>query len=814
MHRAPTPHRHPAHPLPALSAVFAACLLAACGGGGGSDSATPTATAPQVSAAGVVAKGKVRNALVKAYAVKADGSLDTTALATTTTDGEGRYSLPAFDAAAGTAYIVKMTAQSGTEHLDEVSGAWQAVPSSFSMRAAFVATAAATQNVSLTLTPFSEMAVAAAGKASGGLTSGNVAQANSTVQQLLGFDPTKQGIKATTDTSANADEKKLATLLTAVSQLAADQALGCTSGDAGTRTECVVNTLAASASSSTLKLQSGSTNVSAVLASAVSAVAAAPALAGVVDRSLLTAVVANLGCSSDAACAAAAVGSNSAGADAVALTIANAKLLFSSVKADIASLVSPGGVSAAASGALNQQGWKFQQVFEGTRWPVDVLVRDLDAINGGIQLHDDYFSGLTSTPYVNSGGNSVAPSSSASEWGCTYYQDSAYTVTATAKSNANFLACAANYYATQSTTGSTTTIDLWRHRFLLTPQADGSWTWSVQARHRVSRCVSGSCTLVSNDPLQFAADGSARTFTGTASRSASAALGTTALSLVGQLPGAYVGANVRATGNTVQNDHHDVNIVASAPVAAADGSRTLTISSGRIVAYADATTPSATIAVKRGTASGVSGAGLSNVDLDVAFTSAQGAEFEGTLVADTPVWDSSHSWLEPTHGTLTGALRTTTAGTTTEFLNGKLTLDLAGYAAFNASQGSSAGNAYTLNGSFVGTLTAPGRPALEITLSGSKPSNSGDFTSLSGQLRSLVGGTPRNVVTMTTTRNASTGGWNRSFSEAVSGLSLVWADRAATANLSQGSTRIGSLDTGSNLLTFTDGSFMSLDLGL
>ena len=51
--------------------------------------------------------------------------------------------------------------------------------------------------------------------------------------------------------------------------------------------------------------------------------------------------------------------------------------------------------------------------------------------------------------------------------------------------------------------------------------------------------------------------------------------------------------------------------------------------------------------------------------------------------------------------------------------------------------------------------------------------------------------------------------------EATSKLSLSWAGSPSSVDLLvNDNTKVGSFDAGSGLLTFSDGSYMSLDLGL
>jgi hypothetical protein len=102
---------------------------------------------------------------------------------------------------------------------------------------------------------------------------------------------------------------------------------------------------------------------------------------------------------------------------------------------------------------------------------------------------------------------------------------------------------------------------------------------------------------------------------------------------------------------------------------------------------------------------------------------------------------------------------------------------------------------------------------LEFTLGFAKKSNVDNPDSLTMQYRSLVNGAPKQVVSMATSRNAN-GQWDVKLSEAASGLSMEWPNGAASADLVQGTTKVGTLVRSTKLLTFMDNSFISVELGL
>lgn len=797
------------------AAMLSAGLLAACGGGG-DDSPTTTSDSASVSLSGTAAKGLMANADVTAHAVNADGSVAAAALASTTTDAQGRYTL-SFTAAKGQPHVVKVTANASTTHLDEVSGQAQALPAGFSMRTLLAPATTDTVTTSASVTPFSEMAVAAAEDATGGITVANAAQAVTTVSQLLGFNPSSVVPTSVNDTSASAEQQRLALMLTAVSQLAASDALGCNSGSAGAKTQCVVNALAEAASLDSIKLETAGTDVSAALGAAIDTVVANPALVGSVNPSVVSAIEANLACSGSA-CTAVAT-NTSAPIDA-------AKTLFANIKSDWAALFSRGGVSSIATGAANAEAWKFSEAMKNVQVPAETLLKDAGVLLMAVDLYNDYKSGREGVP-----DRIRAPEVTANDgamdysnfWGvaCSLYQDGNATVLATAPANANFIGCGARYYVTRSVSGSTTTTTEWRHGFTLTPNADGSFGYTTRARQRITSCTTGSPCTFQNVNLQsnFYAGTVAPTLTGSFGR-------ITAFTINGELGGAF-----RSGTTELANDHHSW---------ALSGARTIGVDNmssttfqGELVAYnADGST-AGTLKVSNGSSSetpvwrdafdnevepGSAGAvapfggTLSAAAMTVTWTT-PAAEFEGTFSAGASAWDASGTRLAPTQVTLAGSFRNVAAGQASEFLSGRIDATMSGWDSYNAQAADSASNHYTVAAAFTGKVTAPSRPVLELTASTSLKSHEEDVSTVSLQYRSVVSGTPRTVVTVAGTRG-SNGVMSFAFNEAASNLSLTWADGATTANLVQGSTLVGTIDENTKMLTFTNNEFVSLDVGL
>jgi len=844
-----------------LAALMASAgLLTACGGGSSSTDATTTpvttpttpvaSTSAKVTLTGIAAKGLMANADVDVLAVNSDGSVSTTVLAHTTTDSKGIYSL-SFDGTQGQPVVIKVSAKADgtTTHADEVSGAPQALPAGFAMRSLLVPASTGTVTTSASVTPFSELAVAAAAKAGGGITAANAKQAVSTVTQLLGFDPSK--VAATTVAAATSnDEKALALLLTAVSQMASTSALGCSTGSAGDKTKCVVDTLASAASTSSLKLAtSGGVDVSAALGSAVTSVVADSSLSGSVSSSVVAIVNANLACSASS-CTAAPSSGGSTTTDATAVAIAAAKGLIAEIKSDWSAMFSTGGTSSIAGGAVNQEGFAYKTALDGVHVPMEMLAKDLGTLLMAVDYYNDAKGGRV-TSFANGrgrgdgslvAGNGSVPDSNTTPAGCTLYQDSATTVVATAAANVNFIGCGARYYVSRTVNGNTTVTTEWRHGFTITPAVDGSFGYTTRARRRVTTCVAGSCSTTTNEALQTDGSGVAiPAFAGTLTPTLSGSYGDiTSFSLSGELPAAF------KPGSTTLEGYKHVVTMSGTQASPGIGAVTSTLQ-GSVVAKDSAGATTGTVTVKPGssmaqTPVGVDAAGndvspsssaslrvrggtLSALTLDLAYTTAR-AEFEGVLSATDSVWDASGTQLRPTKASLSGALRNiASSGVTTEFFKGVFTASTTGWAGFNKLQAESSSNAYTLNLGFTGTITAANRPTLELTMAtgwGHDGGNNGGGTALpmALQYRTLVAGAPKLVVKVAAERvNGSTSGNNGDVSrftltEASAGLSMAWNAGASSADLYHDSTKIGSFDSAAGLLTFSDKSFISVDIGL
>ncbi|WP_201495180.1 hypothetical protein [Rubrivivax sp. A210] len=785
---------------------------------------TADASAAKVTLSGSAVKGPMAKAEVGIYAVGADGKPAGTALVTTETGDDGSYSIT-FDGLKDQPYVVIVKAKAGTTHRDEATGVAQALPDGFQMRALVIPAAAGTQTTSATVTPFSELEVAAAEKATGGISVTNARQAESTVQQMLGFDPKKVAAKTTTSAESE-DEKKLAVLLTAVSKLAKDGKLGCdTAADGGAKTKCVVEKLRDASHKDSIKLGDDDDSTASELKTAIDDVLADDNLKGTVDPSTMTAVQGNLGCTTT--CEAAPVSTLTA--------IAATRKLFTDIAADWRTLFSSGGASAIATGATNAQAFRFVSEMPKLQQPVDTMLSDTQVMVMGIDLFKSYTSGQPGTGRGEGRGSvpSNAPFAffNLAARGCTLYQDAATSVVATAPANANFIGCSSRFYARQETIATGVRNTYYRHGFTITPNLDGSFGWASRARETIEECSAGACVQVANNALQTNA------VTGTMTPTISAAGQPTAVAITGELPAAFARDGFAAGSYVLANDKHSIAINATAATDAASGAFTGLTLTGSFDGKDAAGATTASLAIKTGklttipvaydgfgnavapgapgAVAGSSGFEPGGFELDLVLATA-GAKFEGIFAASETLWDKSRSVPLPTKLSFKGILSTIEAGVTTDFLTGTFTATASGWTDFDATQPQLATNRYTQAVSLVGTATAPGRPQLELSFGAQLQTNNqqGQALGTSLQYRSVVAGVARTVVAITGSPDAA-GEINRfTLTEASANLAMSWVGGATTISLTSGGVEIGVLDVGRRLITFKDHTSMSLDLGL
>ncbi|MDP4300989.1 hypothetical protein [Leptothrix discophora] len=836
------------HRTPIWRAVCTTALaigLSACGGGNDSKSPDTTTQPGKVSLTGVVSKGVMVGADVKAYAVKADGSVDrSTALASVLSTAGGAYTLPAFELASGTPVVVEVSVNASTTHVDELQGN-TTLPTGMTLRAAVVPNVVGNQITPrrVSLTPFTEMAVKAAEKSSAKLSTTNIAQANSTMQQLLGFDPVGTEIKPLA-TNLSVEEQAYQVVLTATSQLARDEALGCSDTQAGARIQCVVERLTESTRLDTVELTDvGNVDVTAAFRAAVTTtVGSTPFKEAEVTLTTVDTLLNKLDCALTDTCAAVA--------PSTVAPIAAAKAMFAGLRTDMSGLFTRGGV--AGTGELNLQAQKFQAAARAVQQPVNLASRDLQALQLGIRLYQDYHAGTTTSNSRNAGVGDVigietleAPGRP-STWhgttsypavGCTLYEDDKTSIPATSKATARFVGCRATYWVHVTRTfnqpagpAGTMKAEEARHGFTLTPPAaDGEpFTYAASASRRTrvwTGCTDVFLTATSCQSLEDVkalrvnfptnADNTATGFQGSVQVAT-----VNALTLAGELPGAFT-----EDGTSLLNHHHrwDIQAVASSvqPVLDIVGQVDVFNDASQVVAGTLLLEPGTRL---NGLAVSATGSkpttgqdakvGLGSGNLNVSWATPT-ARLSGNLTGSTPVWDRSGTRHVVQNTLFSGVLssRSDASASWTEVITGKFEANASGYADHDASQPLTAANTYQQTMAFGGLVQASARPTLRLVLTGSKPAHLREPTVITGSVRTEQAGVARQVLQISAARGSDQR-LRVTLSEATSGLSMRVVTGEGQSQLLHDQSLIGTLDHANGRMTYVNGDFESLDIGL
>jgi hypothetical protein len=789
----------------------AAATLTACGGGSSSGPQTVAdagTTPTSATMKGTASKGLLANALVTVHAVANNGTISKQALATTVTNADGNFE---FDMRfePSKSYLVKVTAKEGTTHLDEVTKQPQPLSPGFILRTMIIADLHGNLT-GVAVTPFSEMAVTAA-TSSGSLTNNSATQALSTISQLLGFDPTTVAIK-TPATATTPEEQKMAILLTAVSQLANNGQLGCTTSDTAARVSCVVQKLAQSASTSSLKLAGANSEVAAQLSQALTRILNDPSLSGHVSSALFTPLIANLHCTQENCGVAAAAGLSPIAAAAstpepenpTQVGILAAKSLFTQIRSDWRALFVAGTGASTTTSAVESEALQFRSAMQHVQMPVEVMAKDLGAVFLGAKLYEDYKSGRSSASADSRGSDIHLVSRSdalpdfvpVTSYGCSLYQDADGTTRPTSPANANYVSCTANFYAdaTLIDVNAMATV-LWQHRFVLSPSGlPGQFNYTAVARKRTftttNSTFGGTGTGVVN--VVIAPGAQVRSF-----------------SVSGSIPGAF-----RMRGTTLVNHTHEWDFAGTyGPSATPDRSAVLNFS-GLIRAKDAQGALLSTLQIPSASIGEIEVNGKSeatDADFNMVWT-VPGASFKGRLGAIESAWTQDHSVHIPTRVVLEGTLTTIRGGTSTDFTAGVLNLRVGNVTNYTPTANASPLNYLTYSLDFVGSVTAPQRPKLELAVGASRRNYNSEAMPVSLQYRSILNGAPRHSLTLSGYRNVH-GVPTVSFFEAASGLSMIVTKGATTANLTRSGHLVGVLDAGRGILNFSDGSFMSLELG-
>ncbi len=194
-------------------------LLACGGGGGGADPSTPSVNSRVIT--GIASKGTLRNALVTAYQITADGQKGAK-LTDTQTDNNGAYTLKITDYVG--AVLLEVSGDGNTTMLCDIPSGCEngkafgaEVPANFVMQSVLPELLAANQ---VAITPFTHLATQYAQK--DGLSKANIDKAFTQIQDLFGL-PNLQStvpVAITGNVSDDLDNQRYAILNAAIGKLA------------------------------------------------------------------------------------------------------------------------------------------------------------------------------------------------------------------------------------------------------------------------------------------------------------------------------------------------------------------------------------------------------------------------------------------------------------------------------------------------------------------------------------------------------------------------------------------------------------------
>jgi hypothetical protein len=149
-----------------------------------------------------------------------------------------------------------------------------------------------------------------------------------------------------------------------------------------------------------------------------------------------------------------------------------------------------------------------------------------------------------------------------------------------------------------------------------------------------------------------------------------------------------------------------------------------------------------------------------------------------------------------------------------DFLSGTVssTISTAAWAAYDASGllPVSATNKLAATIGFTGKLAAPSRPTLSVSLSAIGNNYDGDAVAFSGDFTTLTAaGAPSHALTVSGSKGAGL-----SFNETTSGISFTLQRNIGTTPITQNGKTVGEIDSDAGRINFSNGEFVSLDLGI
>ncbi|MDO8653266.1 MAG: hypothetical protein Q7R66_13860 [Undibacterium sp.] len=762
--------------------------LAACGGGSSNTAAVDPTTR---TLTGVAAKGLIKNGIVKVYAYSTAGVKSAEPLVTSRTSSvDGSYSV-SLGSNIGL-FTVEVSADTATTMADEVSGTDIAMPVTMTMRSLVQLDSAAATSVKGYVTPFTDMLVTAASKATGGLTAANAATAQTGVITMLGFNPlTTKPVMANSATAASVTDpaEKLQSIhLAALSKIANDSSntLGC-SGTISEKVACVV-----SATSGAVELKDGNLSIPLAVQSAIHEAAEKVTADTSLNKTTLVTLVGVPAFTQ----ATIPVGST------VVAPIPATKAMFASLRSNVSAWQ-----AALKPGAVGNPVDTMKADFDKATAPLDQDLADwLQLSTHGVALYKAYAdagnTGITSEVVQNPRffGRVVGS--------CTLYADSAAKVPVISGA-ANNVFCrlekkpvlgtdalltrlAATATAPTQTVDTTKTRQQFTKSIQLTPVTSSSFSYTARTRMETAY-FNRSGGVISNLVIADAKTTIGDAGTGTVAFDLT---GPTInnIHIAGDMPARTDADGVKITDKEIWN----INYLRTPEV----GSTTVKYAlSGEIASYIGAVKSGAINLLDGSFIRAVPDAGgyvvangVKEVNLALSVTGID-SKIVGTLALNNFSADKSGNDYAPTDLKFVGSLNNGSS----EFFNGTLTAKVSNFADVDSSIATTDTNFLKGSASFVGILRIAGRPDLKLSLSGHPvTSNSGAFT---GQYED---GTNTILI-------SDNGAMPKVINIAsANGVSVQFNESVNVADVLKNGSKIASFDRSTGVITYTDGSFESL----
>lgn len=760
------------------------CALTACGGGGNSNSnnADRVASASR-TVDGLAAKGLIRDGIVNVYAYSEDGSLSAAPIFTTrSAKTDGSYTLNLGDRSG--LFTVEIGADAATTMDDEYSGTI-AMPTDMVMRGLVQVDANTGATLTSYVTPFSEMLVKAALSASGNdrLTADNVANAQTELTKILGFNPlTTKPLNANTAAAAataDTSEQLQSVALAAISRIADAGGLGC-HGSAGDKVKCAVAAMAGA-----VTMKDGPLSISAASKEAILNALADTVGNTAVNRTSLK-TLDGQALFVDAPLTPGVKGQPMGALAPTKAAVAEAKAFFASLRTNMQAWT-----DVEQGGGLSKRAAALKTDFQEATSPVDQDLANWVVVSErGVKLFNEFVTGKSTTVWVDHVTNMGDYAS------CGLYKDAAAAVMLTPadtrvvpKSVYCFVSKKPLPYSVRATgVAGQFSHDQVTKTMLLKPVADKAFTYEAR-------------TLIETQFYTQDANGQRQGFLTQANP---AVIGLPASGRITYAAGAetvssatifgYLPARVDIWGRAV-TDRESWNVNFST------GNQTATMVqynlSGQITALKGATSLGV-IALKAGsyakvmTVDGKAQLNEVKLALDV---SSPASKVSGVLSLSNFSADVHGEQFAPNKVQLTGTLSNPRG----EYFQGVYSSEVFNYQRYDSSAEQSATNFVTGSTSFSGSLKILTRPALTLTLAG-RETGFGK-TQFNGSYND-----GRNVINIDGT-NARPALVNLA---SAAGVSIKLKEGVVKVDVMKNNSKVAVLDTSTGMINYVDGSFESL----